>query len=204
HKGGRIIDFSVFEDRAYCFLVFGASLVGTGLYAPVSYGVTYAIDHGVSEDLAFYSLSILNALSLLGRLLPNMLAQRVGPMNILICACTLAGILDYVWISAHTTAGILVFNAAFGFASGGYVSVLPASVASLSHNPQNIGLRLGMAFFCTSFFWLAGSPIQGALIRINGSYWPAAVFSGTVVLVGVAMMGVARVMMGRRTGSRWV
>jgi hypothetical protein len=102
----------------------------------VSYGVTYAVAQGVSDDLAFYSsvsflstmqppnafprLSILNALSLFGRLLPNIVAQRVGPLNILIAACGIAGVLDYVWVAARSTTGILVFNAAFGFASGAF------------------------------------------------------------------------------------
>ncbi|KAJ7151801.1 major facilitator superfamily domain-containing protein [Mycena crocata] len=202
-KSGGVVDFSVFQDRAYCFLVLGASLVGIGLYAPVSYGVTYAVAHGVSQDLAFYSLSILNALSLVGRLLPNIIAQRVGPMNVLITACALAGALDYVWVAAQGQAGILAFNAAFGVASGAYVAVLPASIASLSKETQDIGLRLGMAFFCTSFFWLAGSPIQGALIKLHGTYWPAAVFSGSAVLLGVGMMCVARGLVVRRTGVRW-
>jgi hypothetical protein len=61
-----------------------------------------------------------------------------------------------------------------------------------------------MALFCTSFFWLAGSPIQGALIKLHGTYLPAALFSGTSVLIGVALMAVARVLVGRRTGRRWV
>ncbi|KAJ7731319.1 major facilitator superfamily domain-containing protein [Mycena maculata] len=203
-RGGRVIDFRVFEDRAYCFLVLGAALVGMGLYAPVSYGVTYAVAHGVTQDLAFYSLSILNAFSLFGRILPNIVAQRVGPLNILVAACGLAGVLDFVWVVPRSTTGILVFNAAFGFASGGYVSVLPAAISTLSVNPQNIGLRLGMAFFCTSFFWLAGAPMQGALINLHGTYWPAAVFSGSTVLAGVALMGAARGLVGRRTGRWWV
>ncbi|KAJ7140710.1 major facilitator superfamily domain-containing protein [Mycena epipterygia] len=203
-KGGRIIDVRVFQDRAYSFLVLGASLISIGLYAPLSFGVTYAVAHGVPQDLAFYTLSILNALSLFGRLLPNIIAQRVGPINILILACSLAGILNFVWISVKSTAGILVFNAAFGFSSGGYVSVLPAAIATLSPDPQTIGLRFGMAFFCTSFFWLAGSPIQGALIQLHGTYWPTAVFSGSAVFVGVAFMVVARLLAARRTGSQWV
>lgn len=36
----------------------------------------------------------------------------------LILACSLAGVLGFVWIGVQSTAGILVFNAAFGFASG--------------------------------------------------------------------------------------
>ncbi|KAJ7902776.1 major facilitator superfamily domain-containing protein [Mycena olivaceomarginata] len=202
--GMRIVDFSVFQDRAYSLLVFGIGVVALGIYAPVSYGVTYAIAHGVSEDLAFYSLSILNALSLVGRIIPNLIAQRTGPINVLITACALSGVLDFVWITAQSTAGILAFNGAFGFVSGAYVSIVPASVASLGTNPQDIGLRLGMSFFVAAFFWLASSPIQGALINLHGTYWPAAVFSGSMVLTGVAMMLVARTLVTRRTGRQRV
>lgn len=60
-------------------------------------------------------------------------------------------------------------------------------------------LRLGMSFFIAAFFWLASSPIQGALINLHGTYWPAAVFSGSMVLTGVAMMLVARTLVTRRT-----
>jgi hypothetical protein len=47
-----------------------------------------------------------------------MIAQRVGPFNILIFACGISGMLNYVWVATHNTTGILVFNAFFGFASG--------------------------------------------------------------------------------------
>ncbi|KAJ7237500.1 major facilitator superfamily domain-containing protein, partial [Mycena rebaudengoi] len=188
-KISQIIDFSVCEcgDQIPFHL-----LIQLSRYAPLSYGVMYAVGHGVDEDRAFYSLSILNALSLLGRLVSTIGAQRVGPVNMLIFACAISGILDFLWITSTSTPRILVFNALFGFASGGYVSVFPASVSSLSDNAQNIGLRLGMSLFCTSFFWLAGPPIQGALIRLHGNYLPTAMFSGTTVLLGVMMMGISR------------
>ncbi|KAF8131288.1 major facilitator superfamily domain-containing protein [Mycena galopus ATCC 62051] len=217
-KSRRVMDFRVcsllsplFQDRAYSFLVFGASVVALGLYAPVSYGVTYAVAHGVSQDLAFYShvsdppsLSIFNALSLVGRVLLNLVAQRTGPFNILIVTCGLSSVLIIVWAFTQSTAGILVFNAVFGFAGGASILVVPAAIASLSTNQQDIGLRLGMAFFSASFFWLASSPIQGALIKLHGTYWPAAVFSGSVVFCGVVMMVIARMLVVRRTAKQWV
>ncbi|KAJ7186811.1 MFS general substrate transporter [Mycena filopes] len=203
-KIDRIVDIRVFEDRAYCFLVLGITLISLGLYAPLSYGVTYAVANGVSADLAFYSLSILNAVSLAGRLLPNLIAQRVGPINMLICSCSLAGILSFVWVSAHSTSAILAFNGVFGFASGGYVSVVPAALVSLSANANNIGLRLGTMFFCSSFAWLVSSPIQGALLKLDPTYRTASIFSGCVVLGGVSMVLVARWLVVRRMGKAWV
>ncbi|KAF7361334.1 MFS monocarboxylate [Mycena sanguinolenta] len=198
----RIIAFGIFST--------GASIGGTVL--PIAMrrlfeeiGFAWAVRTLSALHTRFIAeLSILNALSLVGRLLPNFIAQRMGPINMLIVACTLSGIFDIVWAAVKSTAGILVFNAVFGLVSGGYVSVLPAAIASLGADTQDIGLRLGMAFFSASFFWLASSPVQGALINLHGTYWPAALFSGCIVLTGVAMVVVSRILVCRRTGNQWV
>jgi hypothetical protein len=58
-----------------------------------------------------------------------------------------------------------------------------------------------MMFFATSFFWLAGAPIQGALIRVNGDYWPCAVFSGLITALGTAFVLLSRWIRAREVGS---
>lgn len=95
-KLGKIVDFGVFKDPAYSFFVFGNFLVVGGLYTPYFYVQTCkfhdpseprrielikesslilrivdAIRNGVPQSLAYYALSILNAASLFGRLIPN-------------------------------------------------------------------------------------------------------------------------------------
>ncbi|KAJ4479062.1 MFS general substrate transporter [Lentinula aciculospora] len=164
----------------------------TTRYAPLNFGVVYATSHGMSQQLAFYSLAILNAGSLFGRTLPNVLATMFGPLNLLIGSCTVSSISLYVWFTATGNAGILAFEAIYGITSGAYVSCLPAATASLTKNPNETGLRLGMMFFSTSFFWLVSSPIQGALIGIGGSFWPVCVFSGSTVILGVFFMVLSR------------
>ncbi|THU91895.1 MFS general substrate transporter [Dendrothele bispora CBS 962.96] len=200
-KNSRIVDVRVFRDIPYSFLVFGAGTVALGLYAPLSYGVTFAVDHGMSQRLAFYSLAILNACSAIGRTIPNVIAQQVGPINVLIFACTISSISLYVWITASSNAGILVFYAFFGVFSGTYVSCLSSAAVSLTKDPTETGLRLGMLYWLTSFFWLVSSPIQGALIRVHHTYWPAAVYSGTCVALGVGCMIISRQMVSRQKGS---
>ncbi|KAF7324139.1 MFS monocarboxylate [Mycena kentingensis (nom. inval.)] len=202
-KGSRVLDFSVFHDRAYTLLVAGTSIIALGLYAPITYGVTYAVSRGMSTTLAFSSLSVLNALAIPGRILPNVIAQRTGPINALLAACLFGGALDFLWVTARSTAGIFAFNAAFGLASGGYASMLAPAVTAHSGDASTTGVRLGMAFFTTSFCWLASSPVQGALIRARGgeTYWPAAVFSGSMVLLGTAFAVASRAMIARRAGS---
>ncbi|KAJ3812003.1 major facilitator superfamily domain-containing protein [Lentinula aff. lateritia] len=97
------------------------------LYAPVNFGVVYATDHQMSQQLAFYSwsegnakcsLAILNAGSLVGRTLPNILATIFGPLNLLIVSCTASSVLLYIWFLATGNGGMLVFEAIYGVTSG--------------------------------------------------------------------------------------
>lgn len=48
----------------------------SSVYVPFFYFQDYASELGVSPDMAFYVLSIMNGASLLGRLVPNWLADR--------------------------------------------------------------------------------------------------------------------------------
>lgn len=138
-QGSRVLDIRVFRSVSYTFLVFGAGLVSLGLYVPLTYGVTYAVQNGMNAQLAFYSLSILNGCSLFGRILPNLIAQHVGPLNVLIVSCTLASIMLYAFTAAESNAGILVYDGFFGVFSGTYVSVLPAACSSLTIDPKETG-----------------------------------------------------------------
>ncbi|KAF7312629.1 MFS monocarboxylate [Mycena indigotica] len=219
-NGSRVLDFTFGTVHTASLFLGRHSSAWVSMHQ-LAMALRMPLPRGVDQSTAFYSLSLLNALSIPGRLLPNLLAQRLaGPLNTLIACCILTGALDIVWPFVRAGpggAGVLGFNAAFGLASGGYVSMLAPAITSLddSHGSnthqqlkkgQTTGVKLGMAFFVTSFCWLASAPVQGALIRRRpggtDEYWPAGVFSGAMVLLGVAMIGVARWIVGRRMG-RW-
>lgn len=61
----------------------GSFLVMMGLYTPLSYFDVTGTAIGLG-DFSSYLISIANALSLLGRLGPALIADRVGPVNLLI------------------------------------------------------------------------------------------------------------------------
>lgn len=50
-----------------------------GLFYPFFYCQVFARLHGVPENIAFYSLAIINAASVFGRVLPNFIADKVSP-----------------------------------------------------------------------------------------------------------------------------
>jgi hypothetical protein len=51
------------------------------MYLPFFYAPTFIIANGMSQTLSTYSLSILNAASIFGRVLPNYVADVLGPQK---------------------------------------------------------------------------------------------------------------------------
>ncbi|KAM0745702.1 MFS general substrate transporter [Meredithblackwellia eburnea MCA 4105] len=205
-KGGAVVDFKHFKDPAYSSYVVGAFLIMWGLYTPMFYLQSYAVQNGIDRNLAFYALSILNASSLFGRLIPNWLADTYGPLTILVPNCFISGILIFLWLPmGKSEAGMIVFAILFGFSSGAYVSMFPASIASMTLQMNQIGIRIAMAFLLVGFAALTGTPISGAIItHQKGSYVGAAVCSGVMVLVGSVLVAVARQLMVRKKGTQFV
>ena len=69
-------------------------------------------------------ISILNASSIFGRVLPNFLADKIGSYNIIIPMSFGTGVLLFAWLGVHSAAGMIVFAILYGFCSGAYISLL--------------------------------------------------------------------------------
>ena len=78
---GSLVEFHHLKDPAYTLLVIAAFFIILGLYFPIFTIVTYAESKGVNSNLAFYILSINNACSTFGRLIPNLFADKIGPQK---------------------------------------------------------------------------------------------------------------------------
>lgn len=64
------------------------------------------------------SLAISNGCSIVGRIVPLMIAQRVGPINILLTFGITSGVMLFLWTLAKNQSGILAFDALYGISSG--------------------------------------------------------------------------------------
>ncbi|GAA5913172.1 MCT family MFS transporter [Sporobolomyces salmoneus] len=182
----KIFDFRPLREKGFLLFTIGETIIMWGMYSPYFYIQDYAIEHGVSRNLAFYALSILNAASVFGRIIPNWLADTYGPLTVLIPNCILSGILIFLFLPMCKTAvGVVLFAIFFGFTSGCYVSMMPATVASMTTNMGEVGHRTATMFLVISITALTGTPITGAIIvREGGSYIGAFICSGVFVLVG--------------------
>ena len=76
-NAGRQIE-QPFWDFSFAVILLVAFLTSLGSYFPVYYVQQFAEMHGIREDLYFYSIAILNAANMFGRIVPNYFADKFG------------------------------------------------------------------------------------------------------------------------------
>ena len=214
------VDLAAFKEPPYTLFCIGMFFGFVGFYSPVYYLSSYAIGKGITdENLGFYLLPILNAASIAGRIVPNILTDKVGPLNVLIPASLVTGILAFGWVGITSLPGIIIFAILYGFFSGGFVSLPPVAIITLSPDIRKIGTRyvhlparsfvcrkcpvgqpansmpsrMGQSFFTSAFGLLVGAPVSGAVLSRTGSYVGPQLFAGCSIVLAAILFIVARV-----------
>lgn len=199
-KKRSLLEPAAFKEPAYALFSISLFFIFIGLYIPFFYVPTYAQrELRTSDDLSFYLLAILNASSVFGRIIPNIIADYLGALNVLLPFTVCASILAFAWIAIHNVAGIVVFAILYGFFSGSIVSLPPTALAALSPDLSRVGTRMGMCFSFAGFGLLLGSPIAGAILKSKGGFAGAEAFGAAAVMIGFLFMALA--VLAHRTGN---
>jgi predicted MFS family arabinose efflux permease len=140
----RSMDISVVKNPNLILISVSLFFIYTGLFSPFFYVTPYTVSLGLDANMAFYMISILNAASLFGRVLPGIFADWYGPLNIFNFASAFSFIIVFCWVKATSIAGIVVFSLAYGFSSGAVVSLVGVC-AIQSVQPAQYGTAIGFA-----------------------------------------------------------
>ncbi|GLA42794.1 hypothetical protein AnigIFM63309_011527 [Aspergillus niger] len=184
----QLLDLMAFRDipfLIYCLALF-FDLVG--LYFPYFYLPTYFTTYlHAGDNISFYVLSILSASSFFGRIAPNMLADRLGSLNVMILVSLVVTVLAFAWMGIHSNAGAIVFAVIYGFASGTVVALMPPVLALLCPDMAVVGTWMGMSFVFAGLGILIGNPIAGALLDLEHAvFWKGQLFAAVMVGAGTA------------------
>lgn len=95
-------------------------------------------------------LMIVNGVSIIGRILPNKLADMVGPVNLMIPTAFITSVACFCWIAVTSPAGIYAWSGTCGIVLGTLQSMFPAGLASLNRDPRKAGTKLGSKQFLKS------------------------------------------------------
>ncbi|KAJ1333053.1 MFS transporter MCT family solute carrier family 16 (monocarboxylic acid transporters) member 10 [Microdochium nivale] len=198
-----LLDRSAFHERPYVLYCLSMWLSYMAFWIPIFYLQPYALQHGMrGNSLALYLNAIYNSGSVPGRLLPSLLARRIGPIQTLFLSSTLTGVAVFAWIGTDTAWGNVAFAVAMGFFSGGMVALPAVTLASITPDLARIGTRLGMSSLLNAFASLIGSPAAGAILdRAGGNYVPVQVFAGVCVMTTSVTLVALRISV---TGRKWI
>ncbi|KAE8328052.1 major facilitator superfamily domain-containing protein [Aspergillus sergii] len=161
----KLLDLMAFREPAYTFFVLGRTLEFISLNIPFYYIQYFAISEGIATNgLGSYLLSIMTTASVLGRILPNVFANVIGPFNIIFTCTVISG------------------------AMIAFVSLPPTCFVKLSPDRALIGTRTGMGYAVMTIGNLVGTPAAGAILQ-NWGFNAMWIFGGGVSIVGgIAMM----------------
>jgi MFS family permease len=192
-RRGRFFIPCAFTEPPYVTLIAAIFLVMIGLWTPFFYLPTYAISNGMSVQLGSYLISIMNGSSFFGRVIPGIIADRVGRLNMLVAAALSSGILILCLQRITTNATIILFSALYGFCSGGIVSLISVNLAQIPKSPADIGTYMGQGMAVLAFGALIGPPTNGALVSRYHNFSHSFTMSGCLVVAGGLFVIISKV-----------
>ncbi|KAK6957291.1 hypothetical protein Daesc_000073 [Daldinia eschscholtzii] len=187
-KVRSLIDASALREPPYIIYCLSLALNNVAFFAPIFYLQSYSLLHGLEgQTVALYLVAILNAASVLGRLTPSLIANRIGPVHTLFLSIFLTGITVLAWTNTTSGIGNILFAIAYGFFTGGIVALPAVVLTSFTTDLSRLGTRLGMSSMLNGGASLVGAPIAGKILNATGSYLGIQLFSG-FLFIGTAML----------------
>jgi MFS family permease len=162
------------------------------------------LDDPFTFEQSLNLLLVLNGVGLVGRLLPNYIADKIGALNIFIPICGVTSVLVFCWIAIKSSVSLYVWSALYGAFAGGIQSMFPAALSFLTTDLRKLGVRMGMVFTVVSFATLTGPPISGAIVDATGNYVAAQAFSGASLALGCLFLVLSKRVSMKKSGQGWM
>jgi predicted MFS family arabinose efflux permease len=196
-----LADKTALQDLPFVLLVTGLMTQFMGIYVVLYYINLLATERmNVSSSIASQSLTIVNGASTVGRILPSILADRIGPVHILGLTAFLSSAMTFCLLAVYDTAPLIIWSVAFGSCAGAFMGLPAAGLVSISNSTSNIGKRLGMTLGTVGCGVLIAEPIAGAILVAPSGGWVGLVaWSASLMLAGYVLLTAARI---RKTGSK--
>lgn len=188
------MEVSAFKEVPYTLYCIAAFLFFWSLYVGFYFVGSFSTNvlHS-SQSTGINLLMVINGVGVPARLIPAYIAQRTGPLNLIIPQVLATGIVLYTWIAVTSVTGLWIFSVFYGIAVNGLQALFPVVLTSLTKDQTKQGVRTGMAFSIAGFAVLTGPPIAGALLETaNGNFLGLQLFAGTSMMASAVVLVCAR------------
>ncbi|KAL5478841.1 hypothetical protein ACEPAI_2118 [Sanghuangporus weigelae] len=169
-KNKKYFDFGALKEIPFLLHCLSGFFSAFGIFTPYWYIQLFMQSRGSSASLSFYSIAIMNAAGMVGRVTSGYFGDAFGRFNTLVPLASLQAVAVFaIWTTSMHVPQTLVFAIIFGFASASYLSVASSCVAQITKDQSQIGTRTGMFMAAMAPGILAGPPIAGALLSLRSS-----------------------------------
>ncbi len=149
--------------------------------------IVHIVPHGqdleLSPSLAAAVLSIIGSVSIVGRLVVGTLLDKIGGRRSLI-VCFIILISSLLWLQlADETWMLFLFAVVYGFAHGGFFTVISPLIAEL-FGIESLGQLFGIVLFIGTLGGTIGPTISGLVFDVTGSYQ-----TSFMILTGISIIG---------------
>jgi MFS family permease len=171
------------RTRAFWLLCAAQLAVMFCLFTIIIHIVPHGIDRGLSPAVAATILSTIGAVSIAGRLTVGTLIDRLGGRRCMMI-CFVVLLASFVLLQSLEAAWMLfVFAAVYGFAHGGFFTVMSPTLAEFFGTGSH-GVIFGIVLFSGTIGGAVGPLLAGSLFDTTGTY--DVVF---MVLTGFGLFG---------------
>ena len=117
-EGRALVDWSMAKEDVFRMLCASAFVVFVGLYIPVFFVQEYAaVKTDLGNEVVRYLVPVLMTGQTVGRVLPNVVAERIGTLNVSIGITVGCAVLAFAWVAVASSAAVVVWAVLYGFVS---------------------------------------------------------------------------------------
>ncbi|KAK0231186.1 major facilitator superfamily domain-containing protein [Armillaria fumosa] len=191
NASGGIFNLKAFRSTPYTIWCLSGFVAMLGLYTVLTYIGVSAAAYGISPDVAFYLVSIVNASSGVGRIVAGICVDRYGALNYFGPITIIAGVVTYAWPFARSLVSMIVVAVIYGFTSGAFISSAVNPIYDFGEI-SDVGRRTGMAFSIAALGAVAGPPISGTINTATRGFEAMGYYAGSAIILAVSLLYVAR------------
>jgi MFS family permease len=154
------------------------------VYTILLHIVQHAIDLGIQSSIAAGILSTIGGVSIMGRFLMGGASDKIGEKPALLI-CLIFLLLALCWLQAVQTLWMFyLFAAVYGFAHGGFFSLVSPLIAKF-FGTKSHGLLFGIVIFSSTIGGAIGPFMAGYIFDVTASY--KIIFIILVILCTIAL-----------------
>ncbi|GME99431.1 unnamed protein product [Ambrosiozyma monospora] len=181
----KSFDFAaLIKDKPYFFNVIGCVFAEGTIIITSGYFSFICVKNGFTESEAFLYVTVINVLSVIGRYLSGVIADKfVGSYNVIIFLLFITGISDLVmWMPFKANRGALwAYSVFYGFFYGGIFSLVPNCCSQIV-KADIFGSRYATMYAVAGLCLLGFMPASSSLI---GDGWDNRRNDGFIILAAI-------------------